>query len=46
MYAIIKEYIDDYRHEIPIEWDNSDIREAASMLAGVTGLKRKTSLQH
>ena len=36
MYAIIKDYIDDYRSEIPIEWDNSDIREAASTLAGVT----------
>ena len=39
MYAIIKEYIDDYRNEIPIEWDNSDIREAASMLAGVTRIE-------
>lgn len=39
MYAIIKEYIDDYRSEIPIEWDNSDIREAASMLAGVTRIE-------
>lgn len=39
MYAIIKEYIDDYRHEIPIEWDNSDIRETASMLAGVTRIE-------
>lgn len=36
MYSIIKEYIDDYRNEIPIEWDNSDIREAASTLVGVT----------
>ena len=39
MYGIIKEYIDDYRNEIPIEWDNSDIREAASMLAGVTRIE-------
>ena len=39
MYAIIKEYIDDYRNEIPIEWDNTDIREAASMLAGVTRIE-------
>lgn len=39
MYAIIKEYIDDYRSEIPIEWDNNDIREAASMLAGVTRIE-------
>lgn len=39
MYAIIKDYIDDYRNEIPIEWDNSDIREAASTLAGVTRIE-------
>ncbi len=39
MYSIIKEYIDDYRSEIPIEWDNTDIREAASMLAGVTRIE-------
>lgn len=39
MYSIIKEYIDDYRSEIPIEWDNNDIREAASTLAGVTRIE-------
>lgn len=39
MYSIIKEYIDDYRHEIPIEWDNNDIREAASALAGVSKIE-------
>lgn len=39
MYDIIKEYIDDYRNDIPIEWDNNDIREAASMLAGVTRIE-------
>lgn len=39
MYSIIKEYTDDYRNEIPIEWDNSDIREAASTLAGVTRIE-------
>ena len=39
MYAIIKEYIDDYRSEIPIEWDNTDIREAAATLAGVTRIE-------
>ena len=39
MYCIIKEYIDDYRSEIPIEWDNKDIREAAAMLAGVTKIE-------
>ncbi len=39
MYGIIKEYIDDYRNEIPIEWDNNDIREAAAMLNGVTRIE-------
>lgn len=39
MYGIIKEYIDDYRSEIPIEWDNSDMREAAATLAGVTRIE-------
>ncbi len=39
MYSIIKKYIDDYRLEIPIEWDNSDIREAASTLTGVTRIE-------
>jgi len=39
MYSVIKEYIDDYRQEIPIEWDNTDIREAAALLAGVTRIE-------
>lgn len=39
MFSIIKDYIDDYRSEIPIEWDNNDIREAASMLSGVTRIE-------
>ena len=39
MFEIIKEYIDDYRNEINIEWDNDDIREAASMLSGVTRIE-------
>ena len=39
MYSIIKSYIDDYRNEIPIEWDNSDIREAAATLNGVTRIE-------
>lgn len=39
MYAIIKGYVDDYRNEIPIEWDDSDIREAASTLSGVTRIE-------
>jgi SpoVK/Ycf46/Vps4 family AAA+-type ATPase len=39
MYGVIKDYIDDYRNEIKIEWDNNDIREAASMLVGVTRIE-------
>ena len=39
MYKIIKGYIDDYRTEIPIEWDDSDMREAASTLAGVSRIE-------
>lgn len=36
MYYIIKDCLDDYRSEIPIEWNDTDVREAASTLAGVT----------
>lgn len=36
MYPIIKDYIEDYRNSILVEWDESDIREAASALAGIT----------
>lgn len=39
MYSIIKEYIDDYRNEISIEWDNNDVREAAATLNGVTRIE-------
>lgn len=39
MYSIIREYIDDYRNEIPIEWDNTDVREAASALSGVSRIE-------
>lgn len=39
MYSIIKNYTDDYRNEIPIEWDDGDIRDAASTLAGVTRIE-------
>lgn len=39
MYSILSAYIDDYRTIIPVEWDESDIREAASILAGVTQIE-------
>ena len=32
-------YIDDYRGEITIEWTDADIREAASILCGVTAIE-------
>ena len=39
MYGIIKEYIDDYRSQINIEWDDNDIKEVASTLTGVTKIE-------
>lgn len=39
MFNIIKDCIDPYRSEIPIEWDNNDIREAASTLVGATKIE-------
>ena len=39
MYGIIRSYIDDYRAEIDIAWEDMDIREAASILSGVTAIE-------
>lgn len=39
MYGVIKAFMDDYRNAITMEWDDSDIREAASILAGVTRIE-------
>ena len=39
MYDIIKKYIQDYRNEVSIEWNEADIREAASILNGVTRIE-------
>ena len=39
MYGIIKEYVDDYRSQINIEWDDNDIKEVASTLTGVTKIE-------
>ena len=39
MYSIISEYISDYRNEIKIEWDDGDIKNAASILAGVSKIE-------
>lgn len=39
MYTIITDYINDYRSSISIEWDNNDLREAASSLNGITQIE-------
>ena len=39
MEVIIKKYIDDYRNEIKIDWDDNDIAEAAALLTGVTRIE-------
>ncbi|MBR3153900.1 MAG: AAA family ATPase [Lachnospiraceae bacterium] len=39
MLQIIGEYINDYRGQIRIEWDYADVREAASVLTGVTRIE-------
>lgn len=36
MLKIIQDNIEPYKHDIEIEWDNNDFREAATILAGVT----------
>lgn len=38
-FTIIKKTIDDYRNQISIEWDEIDIRDAASTLAGVSKIE-------
>ena len=39
MYDIIKRFIDDYRQEMPIEWGEEEMRDAAATLAGVTQIE-------
>jgi len=39
MYSIIKGYIDSYRRDVPVEWDDRDMREAALMLTGATRIE-------
>lgn len=43
-YSIIKEMIDSYRSSIRIEWDDDDIREAASALAGVSKIEIENTI--
>jgi SpoVK/Ycf46/Vps4 family AAA+-type ATPase len=39
MFSIVKSCLERYQNGIPIEWDDGDIREAASMLAGTTRIE-------
>lgn len=39
MYGIIESFVHDYRQEIPIEWTEADMREAAATLTGVTQIE-------
>jgi len=39
MRGIITDMLDNYRHSVRIEWDDNDIKEAASMLAGVSQIE-------
>lgn len=43
-YVIVKDMIDSYRSEIRIEWDDDDIREAASALAGVSVIEIENTI--
>lgn len=36
---IITDMLDNYRHTVRIEWDDNDIKEAASMLAGISQIE-------
>jgi len=36
---LLKEQVDSYRGQMPIEWDQSDVRTAASMLVGITAIE-------
>lgn len=43
-YEIISQLIDQYRGTIPIEWDESDLREAASAMAGITRVEIENTI--
>ena len=44
MYEVMQAYIDEYRSIVPVEWQDSDIREAASIMAGVTKIEAENVL--
>lgn len=39
MYSIIRESVEPYMRDIPVEWDDADFREAASVLAGISRIE-------
>lgn len=39
MYGIIKRFVEDYRQEMPIEWGEDEMRDAAATLTGVTQIE-------
>lgn len=39
MYEIIKDQLDMYRGQVPIEWEESEIREASAILAGISQIE-------
>lgn len=43
-YEVIKEMVDSYRNDVDIEWDEDDIREAASALAGVSFIEIENTI--
>lgn len=44
MYTIIRRYIAQYETMVRVEWDDADIREAASIMAGVTQIEAENVL--
>ena len=39
MHSVVKEYLDSYKNDIIVEWDENDICEAAAMLVGITRIE-------
>lgn len=39
MLSIVEEYIEDYRNQIQIEWDQEDMKEVAAILNGITKIE-------
>lgn len=44
MFQIMNSYVNEYRGTVRIEWDDNDMREAASIMAGVTQIEAENVL--